>query len=83
MSFKGLLWIYDFFFSDLCNNPLTKESKLDAARRIVSEWTDYDDEMQRLASEFDAEAKTKTISKSKESDSKVEENSHSDQHIEL
>ena len=30
---------------DLCNNPLTKESKLDAARRIVPEWTDYDDEV--------------------------------------
>lgn len=30
---------------DLCNNPLTKESKLDAARRIVKEWTDYDDEI--------------------------------------
>ena len=30
---------------DLCNNPLTKESKLDAARRIVPEWTDYDEEV--------------------------------------
>ena len=30
---------------DLCNNPLTKESKLDAARRIVKEWTDYDEEI--------------------------------------
>ena len=30
---------------DLCNNPLTKESKLDAARRIVKEWTDYDAEI--------------------------------------
>merc|ERR1712079_835300 len=29
---------------DLCNNPLTKEPKLSAARRIVSEWTDYDAE---------------------------------------
>jgi len=33
---------------DLCNNPLTKEPKLSAARRIVVEWTDYDEEMQRL-----------------------------------
>jgi len=37
---------------DLCNNPLTKEPKLSAARRIVSEWTDYDEEMQRLAQEI-------------------------------
>jgi len=33
---------------DLCNNPLTKEPKLSAARRIVSEWTDYDEEMAAL-----------------------------------
>ena len=49
---------------DLCNNPLTKvmkiltmmilmmmmiqEPKLSAARRIVAEWTDYDEEMSRL-----------------------------------
>jgi len=37
---------------DLCNNPLTKEPKLSAARRIVSEWTDYDEEMQRLGQEI-------------------------------
>lgn len=37
---------------DLCNNPLTKEPKLDAARRIVREWTDYDEEMSRLAEEI-------------------------------
>lgn len=33
---------------DLCNNPLTKEAKLDAAVRIVSEWNDYDQEIKRL-----------------------------------
>ena len=33
---------------DLCNNPLTKEAKLDAAVRIVSEWTDYDQEIKTL-----------------------------------
>ena len=37
---------------DLCNNPLTKEPKLEAARRIVSEWTDYDDEMTNFASDL-------------------------------
>ena len=30
---------------DLCNNPMTKEPKLDRARRQVPEWTVYDDEI--------------------------------------
>jgi UDP-glucose:glycoprotein glucosyltransferase len=30
---------------DLCNNPQTKEPKLDRARRQVPEWTMYDDEI--------------------------------------
>lgn len=30
---------------DLCNNPQTKEPKLDRARRQVPEWTVYDDEI--------------------------------------
>lgn len=30
---------------DLCNNPMTKEPKLDRARRQVPEWTMYDDEI--------------------------------------
>ncbi|OJJ51373.1 hypothetical protein ASPZODRAFT_148662 [Penicilliopsis zonata CBS 506.65] len=34
---------------DLCNNPLTKEPKLDRARRQVPEWTVYDDEIAELA----------------------------------
>lgn len=29
---------------DLCNNPLTKEPKLDGARRIVKEWPALDAE---------------------------------------
>ncbi|XP_077394510.1 UDP-glucose:glycoprotein glucosyltransferase 1 isoform X1 [Festucalex cinctus] len=33
---------------DLCNNPMTKEPKLQAAVRIVSEWSDYDQEVKRL-----------------------------------
>ncbi|OMH84884.1 UDP-glucose:glycoprotein glucosyltransferase [Zancudomyces culisetae] len=27
---------------DLCNNPMTKEKKLDVARRLLPEWTQYD-----------------------------------------
>lgn len=30
---------------DLCNNPMTKEPKLDRARRQVPEWTAYDEEI--------------------------------------
>lgn len=30
---------------DLCNNPLTKENKLDQARRLIPEWTTYDDKV--------------------------------------
>lgn len=33
---------------DLCNNPMTKEPKLDRARRQVPEWTTYDDEIAAL-----------------------------------
>uniref|UniRef100_A0A8C2WU40 UDP-glucose ceramide glucosyltransferase-like 1 n=1 Tax=Cyclopterus lumpus TaxID=8103 RepID=A0A8C2WU40_CYCLU len=33
---------------DLCNNPKTKEPKLQAAVRIVAEWADYDQEIKRL-----------------------------------
>ncbi|KAI9676719.1 MAG: hypothetical protein M1822_008282 [Bathelium mastoideum] len=34
---------------DLCNNPQTKEPKLDRARRQVPEWTVYDEEIATLA----------------------------------
>lgn len=34
---------------DLCNNPMTKEPKLERARRQVPEWTEYDDEIAALA----------------------------------
>ncbi|KAH0556426.1 hypothetical protein GP486_005655 [Trichoglossum hirsutum] len=33
---------------DLCNNPMTKEPKLDRARRQVPEWTEYDNEIAML-----------------------------------
>ncbi|KAI4595123.1 hypothetical protein KJ359_007098 [Pestalotiopsis sp. 9143b] len=34
---------------DLCNNPQTKEPKLDRARRQVPEWTIYDEEIAAVA----------------------------------
>ena len=33
---------------DLCNNPLTKERKLDRAKRQVPEWTEYDEEIAKV-----------------------------------
>ncbi|XVF67689.1 hypothetical protein PTKIN_Ptkin10aG0141700 [Pterospermum kingtungense] len=33
---------------DLCNNPMTKEPKLQGARRIISEWTDLDYEARKF-----------------------------------
>ncbi|XP_063076089.1 UDP-glucose:glycoprotein glucosyltransferase 1-like [Engraulis encrasicolus] len=40
---------------DLCNNPQTKEPKLHAAVRIVSEWSEYDQEVKRIQSQFQKE----------------------------
>jgi UDP-glucose:glycoprotein glucosyltransferase len=37
---------------DLCNNPQTKEAKLDAAVRIVAEWNDYDTEIKTIQEEL-------------------------------
>jgi UDP-glucose:glycoprotein glucosyltransferase len=33
---------------DLCNNPMTKEPKLDRARRLLPEWVELDKEGKRL-----------------------------------
>ncbi|KAK3348125.1 UDP-glucose:glycoprotein glucosyltransferase-domain-containing protein [Neurospora tetraspora] len=49
---------------DLCNNPLTKEPKLERARRQVPEWTVYDEEVAGLA---------KRVKEQKEQEEKVEE----------
>ncbi|KAF6116852.1 UDP-glucose glycoprotein glucosyltransferase 1 [Phyllostomus discolor] len=40
---------------DLCNNPMTKEPKLEAAVRIVPEWQDYDQEIKQLQIRFQKE----------------------------
>lgn len=40
---------------DLCNNPQTKEPKLDRAKRQVPEWTVYDEEIATLARKARAE----------------------------
>ena len=36
---------------DLCNNPLTKEPKLQGARRIVTEWPGLDEEARSFTAE--------------------------------
>ncbi|GAA5830729.1 hypothetical protein JCM11251_001055 [Rhodosporidiobolus azoricus] len=41
---------------DLCNNPLTKEEKLKRAKRLIPEWTIYDDEVAALARRVAAES---------------------------
>jgi UDP-glucose:glycoprotein glucosyltransferase len=40
---------------DLCNNPQTKEPKLERARRQVPEWTVYDDEIAAVAKNHKSE----------------------------
>ncbi|DBA75355.1 TPA: hypothetical protein ACH3X1_010624 [Trebouxia sp. C0004] len=40
---------------DLCNNPLTKEPKLQGARRIVSEWPALDEEARSFTSKVEAQ----------------------------
>jgi UDP-glucose:glycoprotein glucosyltransferase len=39
---------------DLCNNPMTKEPKLQGARRIVAEWPGYDEEVLSFTARVDA-----------------------------
>eukprot|EP00039_Didymoeca_costata_P007323 m.98555 g.98555 ORF g.98555 m.98555 type:complete len:1581 (-) comp13640_c0_seq5:54-4796(-) len=48
---------------DLCNNPLTKEPKLEAAVRILPEWTGLDAEQRKVTEEF-LGAKEKIIAES-------------------
>ncbi|OCK76563.1 glycosyltransferase family 24 protein [Lepidopterella palustris CBS 459.81] len=45
---------------DLCNNPLTKEPKLDRARRQVPEWNVYDEEIAALAQRVRGNSEKKT-----------------------
>ncbi|KAG0309294.1 hypothetical protein BGZ98_003896 [Dissophora globulifera] len=42
---------------DLCNNPLTKEPKLDRARRQIKEWESLDNEATAFAKQVNAEIK--------------------------
>ncbi|CAF1081741.1 unnamed protein product [Adineta ricciae] len=57
---------------DLCNNPQTKESKLTAATRIISEWTDYDQEIKNLINQWEEAGKPKvTLTSTATTDAKI------------
>lgn len=71
---------------DLCNNPETKEPKLQAAMRIISEWKSYDDEVRNLQKRFDDGMPPGERLAESDSDgqkSKPESKSETDQHSEL
>lgn len=40
---------------DLCNNPMTKEPKLQGAKRIISEWVDLDEEARNVTARISDE----------------------------
>jgi len=46
---------------DLCQNPLTKEPKIVMAKRIVSEWQGYHDQIQRFQATVDAQGETAAV----------------------
>lgn len=46
---------------DLCNNPMTKEPKLDRARRQVPEWVKYDSLVSELREAFEAEEQAELL----------------------
>ncbi|CAI6095409.1 unnamed protein product [Clonostachys chloroleuca] len=65
---------------DLCNNPETKEPKLDRARRQVPEWTVYDDEIAAVdrrrrasAEQEDSQASTKSGQSGGDNTHKIDE----------
>ncbi|KAH8556358.1 UDP-glucose:glycoprotein glucosyltransferase-domain-containing protein [Umbelopsis sp. PMI_123] len=55
---------------DLCNNPLTKEPKLDRARRQVPEWEKYDNEVADFQKRLKKRKTTATESNASESTDK-------------
>ncbi|KAK4053247.1 killer toxin resistant protein [Microbotryomycetes sp. JL221] len=58
---------------DLCNNPLTHEPKLQRAKRLIPEWTVYDDEIAALAKRVAAEQQRQSAVKSPETSKNVDE----------
>ncbi|CUM50610.1 uncharacterized protein AC631_04294 [Debaryomyces fabryi] len=54
---------------DLCNNPLTKENKLERAKRQIPEWTTYDDQIKRLVDQINENENRKISTKESETTS--------------
>ncbi|KAG1934951.1 UDP-glucose:glycoprotein glucosyltransferase 1 isoform X1 [Pimephales promelas] len=65
---------------DLCNNPQTKEPKLQAAVRIVAEWSGYDQELKRIYNNFLGEKERGTTDSFQQTDRK---HPGGDEHTEL
>lgn len=71
-----------------CNNPLTKEPKLDRARRQIKEWESLDNEATEFAKQVNAELKQarrqqeqeKQQQQQKEQRQDMNEESHQDPH---
>lgn len=55
-----------------CNNPMTKEPKLEAAVRIVPEWQDYDQEIKQLQTLFQEEKELGTLREEETQEGKCE-----------
>lgn len=51
-----------------CNNPMTKESKLSSAMRIIPEWKEYDDEIRLVVDRFWKERDNTTEEESQTAD---------------
>lgn len=68
---------------DLCNNPQTKEPKLDRARRQIPEWNVYDEEIAALAKRVKGEQKLVDVQEQEQLREKKEKDAEKIQHNEL
>ncbi|XP_053979752.1 UDP-glucose:glycoprotein glucosyltransferase isoform X1 [Hylaeus volcanicus] len=66
---------------DLCNNPMTKEAKLQAAVRILPEWVGYDEEIKALQQKVENE--NRQTEKEEHETFKEESTTESEKHEEL
>ncbi|GAA5977891.1 hypothetical protein JCM11641_006101, partial [Rhodosporidiobolus odoratus] len=69
---------------DLCNNPLTKEEKLKRAKRLIPEWTAYDDEVSALARRIAEESSDAGafVAKADELEQAVQQQKEREEHVE-
>ncbi|KAF1828876.1 hypothetical protein BDW02DRAFT_511256 [Decorospora gaudefroyi] len=68
---------------DLCNNPQTKEPKLDRARRQVPEWNVYDEEIAKLARRVKGEQSVVDVQEQEQLREKKEKDAEKVVHNEL